>query len=88
MSNSKPTIHTENLYLRPTKMQVIGNLPDGTPLYQAFRPYALPGERERRSLSWWNGAEGETVGVTENGSLFRRVRFWSNRSRGWEAFRL
>ena len=64
-------------------------MPDGTPLYPAHDPLR-PGERYRRSMCWWNGAEGEWVGTTLAGELYRQCREWGgdgSRPDRWKKFK-
>jgi hypothetical protein len=65
-----------NPYLKPDT-QPFAALADGTPLYPAY-DHLRPGERYRRTLSQWNGATGEWVGVTPDGRLFRQRQLWGN----------
>ena len=50
--------------------RITGELPDGTPLYQ-FEVWGMSG---CRSLSWWNGAEGEDYGATAEDICYRCSR--------------
>jgi hypothetical protein len=78
-----------NPYLK-SGTQPFAALADGTPLYPAY-DRLRPSERYRRSLSWWNGATGEWVGVTLDGRLFRQSKLWGNdgpHPDRWERFTL
>lgn len=75
-----------NPYIPPGAIP-FDQLDDGIPLYLAYYP-PRPGER-RRSMSSWNGANGETVAVTVAGQGYRRSRPWTNRAPGkWEKVKL
>ena len=78
-----------NPYLK-SNSRPFAQMGDGTPLYPAYYPLR-PGERYRRSMCWWNGAEGERVGTTLDGQLYRQNRLWGGdgtRSHKWERFKL
>ena len=78
-----------NRYLKPRTVPMAA-LVDGTPLYPAYYPPRY-GERCRRSMSVWNGANGEWVGVTLDGRLFRQDKLWGNdgpRVDNWHGFKL
>jgi hypothetical protein len=78
-----------NRYLKPQTVPM-ATLMDGTPLYPAYHPLR-PGERCRRSMSVWNGANGEWVGVTLDGRLFRQDKLWGNdaiQANKWQGFKL
>lgn len=79
----------QNKYLRRDRMEPIGELPDGTLLYPAYFP-VRHGERFRRSCSSWDGATGETVGITLDGQLYRHPKMWGGqgtRPQRWERFK-
>jgi len=67
-----------NPWLHPQHTTPCAHLDDGTPLYPAYYPHCLPGERFRRSLNAWTGQSGEWIGVTEDGRLFQQARLWGN----------
>jgi hypothetical protein len=78
-----------NPYLKRNS-QPFAALADGTPLYPAHYPLRR-GENYRRSMCWWNGAEGEWVGTTLDGQLYRQCRVWGGddtRSHRWKKFKL
>jgi hypothetical protein len=63
-------------------------LADGTPLHPAYY-HLRRGERFRRRMGFWNGAEGEWVGVTLDGRLYRQERHWGGDEPNpwrWERF--
>ena len=78
-----------NPYLIPNTSPM-ATLPDGTLLYCAYFP-ARPGERRRRSMSYWDGASGEWVGVTLDGRLFCQQQCWGSDTPhvdAWRQFKL
>ena len=78
-------------YRHPRWDEPVSELPDGTPLYAAYEPYLLPGSRFRRSLSWWNGAQGEEYATTADGRTYRQSRYWGGQGLDptrWERVKL